>query len=230
MNHERNLPIDLVEALAKKLPRVRLSVRAMMALVLLVGGGIGWTVHSARVQRDVVAVILRGGGSVQYDWEVTPTPDAQLHTKPPLGLNPGGRPWAPAWLVRLLGRDYFGAVKSVELGPRAPDAVMAHVVRLGRLECLGANGLTDAGMALLRRLTRLMGLYLTTDSGMSGAALRNLDGLNRLQSLHLRDPAGAVTGADLGPLRGMPDLRYVLLTGPRIDDEALACLSDRSRR
>jgi hypothetical protein len=51
--------------------RIRLSVRALMILIMIVGGGLGRIVHRARVQRDIVAAIDRAGGSVDYDWEWT---------------------------------------------------------------------------------------------------------------------------------------------------------------
>ena len=50
------------------LPRV--SVRALMILVLLVGGGFGWavqTVRTRRVQGEAVAAIERVGGYVFYE-------------------------------------------------------------------------------------------------------------------------------------------------------------------
>ena len=37
--------------------RLRISVRGLMALVLIVGGGLGWVIHRAHVQRDAVAAI-----------------------------------------------------------------------------------------------------------------------------------------------------------------------------
>jgi hypothetical protein len=49
--------------------RPRLSVRASMVLVLLLGGGIGWVVRIARIQRGAVAAIQRAGGRVWYSWE-----------------------------------------------------------------------------------------------------------------------------------------------------------------
>jgi hypothetical protein len=52
--------------------RVRFSVRAMIVLVVVVGCGLGWVVHRARVQRDAVSALLRMGGRgtvVLYDWE-----------------------------------------------------------------------------------------------------------------------------------------------------------------
>ena len=44
-----------------------MSVRVLMVLVLVFGGGFGWVVHRARVQREAVAAIERAGGAVGYD-------------------------------------------------------------------------------------------------------------------------------------------------------------------
>src|SRR3954447_14729317 len=111
-------------------PGVRLGVWALI-VVLLVGGGLGRVVHRARIQRDAVAAIVRGGGKVLYDWEV-------IHDRDPRGdvyrPNPGGKPDWPKWLIDQLGPDYFGDVDVVFLGPRGRDAVMASVARLSRLE------------------------------------------------------------------------------------------------
>ena len=51
--------------------RVRLSIRAMIVLVVVVGCALGWVVHRTRVQRDAVNAVMRvgGRGEVSYDWE-----------------------------------------------------------------------------------------------------------------------------------------------------------------
>src|SRR5437660_1281241 len=63
-------PSKAVEWLRK---RLRLSLGAMMIIVLGIGGVLGWVVHRAHVQRDAVAAIttLRRNtrGSVYYDWQ-----------------------------------------------------------------------------------------------------------------------------------------------------------------
>ena len=53
-----------------RLPRLRVSLRALMIIVLVLGCGLGWVVRRAHVQRDAVAAIERCGGRVWYDWEV----------------------------------------------------------------------------------------------------------------------------------------------------------------
>ena len=64
-------PSKAVELLRK---RLRLSLGAMMIVVLGIGGVLGWVAHRAHVQRDAVAAIttLRRNtrGSVYYDWQV----------------------------------------------------------------------------------------------------------------------------------------------------------------
>ncbi len=47
---------------------LRFSVRSLIVLVLLIGGWLGWLVHSARSQREAVAA-LRKQAIILYDWE-----------------------------------------------------------------------------------------------------------------------------------------------------------------
>src|SRR5262245_44099219 len=83
-----------------------LSVRALMIFVLVIGGGLGWVVHRARVQRNAVTAIERAGGRVYYDWQSSPSGRS----------NPKARHWIPQWFVDYLGRDYFGSVRQASLG------------------------------------------------------------------------------------------------------------------
>jgi hypothetical protein len=106
---------------------LRFSVRGLIVLVLVVGGCLGWTVRSARIQRDSVAAIRNAGGWVVYSWEI--------HNGSRL---PWRKPWAPRWLVDLIGVDYFGHVIAVGFGSSstATDTAMAEVGCLKRLEAL----------------------------------------------------------------------------------------------
>jgi hypothetical protein len=70
---------------------LRLSVRWLIVLVLVIGVWLGWIVRSARIQREAVAAIMRDGGSVWRSNDWTPIP--------------GGKSWAPQWLVDFVGVD-----------------------------------------------------------------------------------------------------------------------------
>ena len=45
------------------------SVRGLIALVLVIGLGLGWIVRNAHIQRDAVAAIRKAGGEVWYDFD-----------------------------------------------------------------------------------------------------------------------------------------------------------------
>ena len=48
---------------------MRSIVRGLMIVVSVVGVWLGWVVRCAHIQRDAVATIQKGGGTVSYDWE-----------------------------------------------------------------------------------------------------------------------------------------------------------------
>jgi hypothetical protein len=168
-------------------PYVRMSVRGLMALVLIVGGGLGWIVHEAQVQRNAVAAVKKAGGSVVYDWQRT------------LGAwEP--RPWGPKWLVDRIGVDYFGNVVEVWLsGPTLQDAeaALAHVGNLRRLEglWLAAPAMTDDGMAHLAGLTKLKLLNIDlSGTAVTDAGLVHLKGLTGLERLGLTRTSVTIAG------------------------------------
>ena len=190
---------------------LRFSVRGLVVLVLLIGVGLGWLVNSARTQREAVAEIREVSGIVEYDWE--------WHNG---NRIPHGKPWAPGWLVDLMGVDYFGHVTAVELkdfstptdatiaqvghlarlqqlivfAPTLTEFSLAHLSRLSNLTSLNLYGtrITDAGMAHLKRRTSLRELYLASTK-ISDAGLVHLSKLSNLTDLYLCNTQ--ITGAGL---------------------------------
>ena len=152
---------------------VRFSLRAQIVLVLLIGAGLGWLVRSAHVQRDAVAAIRNAGGVVLYDWEWNNGKSI-----------PGGKPWAPKWLVGLIGVDYFAHVTSVWLEPAPTDGAIVEVGHLTQLERLQlvVGFVSDGELAHLKGLTKLSNLCLTN---VSDAGLAHLNGLTKLRYIDL---------------------------------------------
>jgi hypothetical protein len=181
-----------------------------MILVLILGGELGWTVHRARVQRDAVAEIEGAGGGVLYKW--------QFRDGVP---NPAGEPWAPRWLVDLVGVDYFGnAVYVIACTRKITDTILVPIGRLSRLERLDLSdsAVTDAGLVHLEGLSRLRTLDLiATDIGDAGLA--HLKGLSGLRELYLN--ATRVGDAGLPHLHGLTGLRELYLGGSRVTDTGL---------
>src|SRR3954447_13166094 len=93
----------------RRRPRLRLSLRALMVLVLLLGCWLGWYANSVRVQREVVAAIKRAGGAVAYEWEWGTEDRHILHWK--------NRQHLPKWLTDHVGIDYLANVILIDLEP-----------------------------------------------------------------------------------------------------------------
>ena len=141
---------------------LRFSVRGMIVVVLVMGGWLGLLVAKC-------ANPARGGGGdseeargfVTYDWErvaaIQETRGRVIFDsdRSDKNLLPVGKPWAPRWLIDIVGVDYFGHVVSVWL-PGKTDADNVHVGRLTRLQRLDLHNsyLSDAGMEHLTRLDR----------------------------------------------------------------------------
>ena len=79
---------------------LRFSMRSLIILVLVIGGGMGWLVRSARLQRAAVAAITSAGGTVEYDWQAS---------------GAGAPSWLSGWLAEHIGTDYLGRVSNVWL-------------------------------------------------------------------------------------------------------------------
>ena len=84
--------------------RLKISLRAMMLVILVLGLWLGWRVNKAREQREAVAAVQRYGGWVHYDYEF-------VNGK----LTSGRSPRAPRWLRGLLGDAFFQEVRQVSL-------------------------------------------------------------------------------------------------------------------
>jgi hypothetical protein len=131
---------------------LRFSVRGLIVLVLVIGVGLAWLVRSAHIQRDAVASIENTRGQVAYHWDST---NGQQILR--------GKPWAPRWLVDLIGVDFFGHVTSVRLARLETDGVLKHVGRLTQLERLtiSVRAISDAELAPLQALNNLSFLDLS---------------------------------------------------------------------
>jgi hypothetical protein len=151
-----NVKCTMLDALKLKLSRMpiapvsrprrrllRISVRTLIVLVLMIGAGMAWIVRSAQIQSEAVAAIESTGGVVVYDCEFRKG-----------STIPGREPWAPQWLVNLIGISYFGHVTDVRLDEE-PDVAIAHAGRLSRLENLFASqtSVRDEGLIPLKALT-----------------------------------------------------------------------------
>ena len=154
---------------------LRFSVRGLIVVVLVIGVWLGWLIRGTRTQREAVAVIKNARGRVFYNWEWS-------NGEPVAGTQP----WAPRWLVDLIGVDYFGHVTAAGLSRKETDATLVQVSRLSQLDELFLNqsSVTDAGLQHLDGLTDLTTLYVG-DTQVSDAGLAHPKRLTKLSELRL---------------------------------------------
>ena len=215
----------------QRLP-LRISVRALMILVLIHGAVLGWVVYRAHAQRDAVIAIRSCGGQVTYDWQLKRLPNGNAQ------LDPAGRPKAPKWLLDYLGYDFFGHVEHVVLGQKNTDAVMEQVEHLGELRRIsfrrgidltpvaraGLDALPNSGVSRFQGLLGLMSTDLSPPP-FNGANVKCLKNMTRLEALNFDDDT-SITDADLTQLIRLTALRQLNLHDPRITDAGLTCLKD----
>jgi hypothetical protein len=215
---------------------LRLSVRGLMLLVLVVGGGLGVIAHfirSVAIQREAVAAVEKLNGSVIYDFQFEG--DA-LRRIPGSNIVSQEVPGWPNCVVNLLGLDMFGDVKEVRLRyvdrhdglgwptPNDVDEVLVRVGQLHQLENLRLVNMpvTDAGLAHLEGLSKLRILELQRGNRVTDAGLIHLKRMTNLEQISLED--SQITGAGLSHLKALTDLEEVSLGNTQVDDAGLAHL------
>jgi hypothetical protein len=124
------------------------------------------------------------------------------------------KPWAPTWLRRHLGDEYFQEVRNVDL--KSPTAVtLAAVQGLPQVRALSIvdSSRSAGGLVHLRAMTSLREIYLHGTeplgfgSDLTDADLANLAGLPNLEGLYLRQTR--VTDAGLVGLTALPSLSHL---------------------
>jgi Leucine-rich repeat (LRR) protein len=204
-----------VELLRK---RLRLSLGAMMIVVLGIGCVLGWVAHRARVQRDAVAAITtprrNTRGSVYYDWQFVAG-----------NFDKDAKPRGPRWLRDALGPDVFDTVVIVTIeGDNVDDEFVENVGKLHWVEKVDLVGhvapdLTPAAMAQLWTLPRLKTLN-TRGIAIPRGFVTGLAGRTKLRSLWL--PQAAVTDDEMAIIGEFTDLEFLQLDGSNVTDRGFA--------
>lgn len=195
----------------------RLSVRMLMLLVLIVGGGLGWLANRARTQRKAVEAVQAIGGTVRYDFEVS------FDRPPPPGPAPVKKPEppAPAWLRKLVGDELFQEVTVVRFPKPLAGPLPVALEAFGRLEQLDYIDESRGGdnLALLGRLTTLRSVG-PSGPGVTDATLERLSKLPRLEQVSLSRISA--TDAGLAQLARLPRLVWFSINKtPGITDVGL---------
>jgi internalin A len=210
------------------LPRV--SVRALMTLVLVVGGGIGWTVttaRSARIQRAAVADVESAGGYVFYDCDRDPKRVVHVRMQAYHKYRPRAQNMPELKPPPRFGIDYCHNVVEIVLYGILEDDELVRIGRFPRVEKVWHAGsshwVSDAGLAHLHGLARLRELDLS-NSSITDAGLVHLKGMTSLRQLNLSRTR--ITDAGLVHVRGLTSLERLGLRGTDVGTAGVVYLKE----
>ncbi len=227
-------------------PRLRwksISIRGLLLLILVFGLWLGWVVNQAHRQREAVAALQPFGGFVHYDWEFVDgrvkVPRGDSLWKPTWGtLTPGRKPWAPDWLRRLVGAEYFQSIAHVSLYVNiqkgqadatwvnkgtADDALRKLVSQTStRTLQLGGNQVTDDNLADVGQMTGLEELSISWAFPLTDRGFTQLSELKRLRILYI--DKSKMTDASLTTFGRLTNLEELRVGGVGFSDRGLASL------
>jgi hypothetical protein len=211
--------------------RLRISLRTTMLVIVVVAIWLSWNVNRAREQHEAVAAVQNHGGWVHYDYEF-------VNGK----LTSGQNPWAPRWLRRLLGDEFFRHVSQVSLvydqstGKRFDNAnvlpcddVLARICRLPGLKSLllKETQATDEGLRHIGKITGLEELYIWDAKSVTDAGVSHLASLKNLKNIHIN--RSKLTDEGLALLSSLPKIETLSLQENHFTDAGLARLAGRER-
>ncbi len=232
-------------------PRSRwktISLRGLLLSIVAIALGLGWIVHKAREQREAVASLQKFGGFVHYDWEFVGGPvkvqRGNLIWKPTWGtFKPGGKPWAPDWLRRAVGDEYFQSIAHVSLfvdiKKGQADATWVNVgpadLALRKLATqtsvrtlqLGGQQVTDENLAYVGQMTGLEELSIFWSFQLTDKGISQLSGLKRLRILEIDN--SRMTDVSLGTIGKLTNLEELRIGGVGFSDRGLAQLKGLTR-
>lgn len=207
---------------------LRFSLRTFLAAVTIFCVVLSWRLHRARLQRDAVAGIRAAGGWVYYDYHQFDAATGKLKA--------AAQPWEPAWLLGLVGSDFFHDVTVVNMvyddnGPRRldnarpPVNIAPHLAHFPQLRSLliSGNYLDDAGMATVGKLRRLESFYQWEGRAIGDDGAVQLGKLPNLQSIHLG--SSQVGDRGLAALAKLPRLERLSMQRNKITDAGLPALA-----
>ena len=214
------------------------SIWTLLVLTIVVALPFSWfavEVKRAREQWEAVTALENLGHDLRYDWQFDESGRCTYSE----------RKLEPAWLVGLLGADFFQTVRNAYMhqdqmalsgltylrglkeldtlmlyGAKIAEADLENLKGLNRLRVLNLrnSNITDAGLENLKGLKQLAGLSLT-GTKVTDAGLRHLQGLTELEELWLN--LTQVTDSGLDNLKGLHRLRSLGLVGTKVTDVGL---------
>jgi hypothetical protein len=201
--------------------RLRFSLKTLLIVFTLAALWLGHTVHRARQQKDAVEAIHAKYGEVAYAHQRSEASSGDV------GHNLSLEPQAPAWLVSLLGADYFQTVERVDVRwIPLKDDWLANLDKLPGLKILQIHGAHFSAPAIcrLKGLRNFEILYVGWVSDITDDTFQTIGSATKLRDLRL-GACPQVTDAGVEHLANLRELKNLDLSSSQLTDGGLAHLS-----
>ena len=196
----------------------RFSLRALFVLVTAFCVWLGWEVNSARRQKEAVEAIIKAGGTIGYDFQMTPNaafakllrgrrPGFESGLFAKYDLDQNATQSAPAWLRDHIGNDFFRNVASVSFPHASAVKPMTGIEHLAKLPALKQFYLVG-GYPNKEEYPKIQSVDFT--------ALEELKYLDALTIFNFR-----LDGPELAKFRSFDRLTQVTLCNTGFDDAAM---------
>lgn len=208
---------DIPPANAKrKLRWYQFSLRTLLIVVTLFALACSWfavKMREAERQKQAKQAILEIGGDVRYDFEFDSAGEE----------TDADGPSGPAWLIQLLGEDFFKNVVAVEIPADHLDKEMlSQLLMMPRLKAvqLQCKFTRDSDLTLLNELPQLRKVTFY-HAQMMDSELAELKGLKQVEVLEFHNVS--ISDAGLKHLKGLSNLKefhysYTDITAKGIQD------------
>jgi hypothetical protein len=198
----------------------RFSLRTLFLVTTVLAIWLAFKVHAARQQQEAVALYLRLGGTIRYDYEIDQSGRLIRNA------TPSGWPW----LRSYVGSEYFDSVSVLSMTTKPvsdpdtrPLVGLPHLLQLW----LGHTKISDDAMDSISQLRMLRQLELS-NTGITDTGLMRLLQLPHLTYLQL--DSTTVTDEGVESLLKLPSLQEVSLTGTRVTEKGVRRLIEAGKQ
>ena len=207
--------------------RFQFSIGSLLVLAVVVAVACGWfasAINGAKEQEKAVAGIERSkglagyGGYVGYDYQGYEYDD-ELPLDPYFSPQPGPRSEpGPAWLRRVLGKDFLSDVARADVGG---DEGIAYLRCLPGPRALGLFNVTDDGIGSIPAFHQVRSVWL---SHITRKFVVKLNELSALEGVHAHE----ATDFELEELKALPRLKRLDLFTSKTSDAGLKQIRELS--
>ena len=186
--------------LKPRLKKLQFSLRAFLAICILLGVYLAIAIPRAQQQKKVADWVRSYGRTPYYSYQMDPTGNYAKTNKP----------WGPRWLRELFGLDFFYSIRMVHLD----DKHVGDISNLGKLHGLQHLELESCNLSGIEPLFNLRQRQLLS---INKNAVSDLSPLRNTRTLRVLS-ANSTQISDISVMESLPSLRVLYIRSTQVSD------------